>query len=66
MVAPVGHPVVKQFAEQWRARAGDPEFQELRRAAQRIDAEYRSRRLGGVDATWTTPHLPSRRPADAD
>jgi hypothetical protein len=40
-VAPVGHPVVKQFAEQWRARAGDPGFQELRRAAQRIDAEYR-------------------------
>jgi hypothetical protein len=40
-VAPVGHPVVKQFAEQWRARAGDPEFQEVRRAAQRIDAAYR-------------------------
>jgi hypothetical protein len=40
-VAPVGHPVVKQFAERWRARASDPEFQEVRRAAQRIDAEYR-------------------------
>jgi hypothetical protein len=25
-VAPVGHPVVKQFAEQWRARDGDTEF----------------------------------------
>jgi len=40
-VAPVGHPVVKQFAEQWQARAGDPEFQEVSRAAQSIDAEYR-------------------------
>ena len=40
-VAPIGHPVAGQFAEQWRARAGDPEFQELCRAAQRIDAEYR-------------------------
>jgi len=40
-VAPVGHPVVKQFAEQWRARAGDAEFAEVRRAAQVIDAEYR-------------------------
>jgi len=40
-VAPVGHPVVKGFAEQWRARAGDAEFQEVRRAAERIDARYR-------------------------
>jgi len=40
-VAPVGHPVVKQFAERWRARDGDAEFQEVRRTAQRIDAEYR-------------------------
>ena len=40
-VAPVGHPVVKQFAEQWRARADDPEFREVSRTAQRIDAEYR-------------------------
>ena len=30
-----------QFAEQWRARAGDAEFEEVRRAAQMIDAEYR-------------------------
>jgi hypothetical protein len=30
-VAPVGHPVVKQFAEQWRARDGDAEFQEVSR-----------------------------------
>jgi len=29
------------LAEQGRARAGDPEFAEVRRAAQRIDAEYR-------------------------
>ena len=41
-VAPVGHPVVKDFAEQWQARAGDAEFQEVSRAAQRIDAEYRN------------------------
>jgi hypothetical protein len=40
-VAPVSHPVVKQFAGQWRARMGDPEFQEVRQAAQRIDTEYR-------------------------
>jgi len=40
-VAPVDHPVVKQFADQWRTRADDPEFQEVRRAAQMIDAEYR-------------------------
>lgn len=40
-VAPVDHPVVKQFAELWRARSGDEEFQEVSRAAQRIDAEYR-------------------------
>jgi hypothetical protein len=40
-VAPVDHPVVKQFAEQWRTRAGDAEFAEVRRAAQMIDAEYR-------------------------
>jgi hypothetical protein len=40
-VAPVGHPVAGAFAEQWRARADDPEFGEVRRAAQRIDAEYR-------------------------
>jgi hypothetical protein len=40
-VAPVDHPVTKAFAEQWQARAGDPEFRELSRAAQLIDAEYR-------------------------
>jgi hypothetical protein len=40
-VAPVDHPVAKQFAEQWRTRAGDAEFEEVRRAAQMIDAEYR-------------------------
>jgi hypothetical protein len=33
--------VVKQFAEQWRTRADDPEFQQVSRAAQRIDTEYR-------------------------
>jgi hypothetical protein len=41
-VAPVGHPVVKRFADQWRARDGDPEFLAVRQAAQRIDAEYRA------------------------
>ena len=40
-VVPVGHPVVKDFAEQWQARDGDPEFQEVSRAAQRIHAQYR-------------------------
>jgi len=40
-VAPVGHPVRGQLAGQWRTRGSDPEFQEVRRAAQRIDAEYR-------------------------
>ena len=40
-VAPVDHPVAGRFAEQWRARAGDPEFAEVSRAAQMIDAEYR-------------------------
>jgi hypothetical protein len=40
-VAPVDHPVAGQFAEQWRTRAADPEFEEVRRAAQTIDAEYR-------------------------
>ncbi len=40
-VAPVDHPVVKQFAEQWRTAASDAEFAEVRRAAQMIDAEYR-------------------------
>ena len=41
-VAPVGHPVVKDFAEQWRTRADNAEFQAVRRAAERIDAEYRT------------------------
>ena len=40
-VAPVYHPVHGKFAEQRRARADDAEFQEVRRAAQMIDAEYR-------------------------
>jgi hypothetical protein len=40
-VAPVDHPVTGQFAGQWRARADDAEFQQVRRAAQMIDAEYR-------------------------
>jgi len=36
-VAPVDYPV----AGQWRTRAGDAEFEEVRRAAQMIDAQYR-------------------------
>lgn len=40
-VAPVGHPAVRQFAELWRNRADDPEFQEMSRVARLIDAEYR-------------------------
>jgi hypothetical protein len=39
--APVDHPVHRQFAGQWRTAAGDAEFQEVRRAAQMIDAQYR-------------------------
>ena len=39
-VVPVGHPVVKDFAEEWQARDGDPEFQEVSRAAQRIHAAH--------------------------
>jgi hypothetical protein len=41
-VAPVDHPVTGQFAEQWQARAGDAEFTEVARAAQLIDARYRT------------------------
>jgi hypothetical protein len=40
-VAPVDHPVRAQFAEQWRTRADDAQFEEVGRAAQRIDAEHR-------------------------
>ena len=39
--APVDHAVAGQVAEQWRTAAGDAEFQEVRRAAQLIDAGYR-------------------------
>jgi hypothetical protein len=41
-VAPIGHPMNKRVAERWQARADDPEFGELSRAAQRTDAEYRA------------------------
>jgi hypothetical protein len=40
-VAPVDHTVAEQIAGQWRTGAGDAEFEEVRRAAQMIDAEYR-------------------------
>ena len=40
-VAPVDHPVAGHFAKQWRTRGSDAAFQEVRRAAQRIDAEDR-------------------------
>src|SRR5258707_6815020 len=40
--APVDHhAVAEQVAEQWRTAAGDGEFEEVRRAAQIIDAGYR-------------------------
>jgi hypothetical protein len=39
--APVDHTVAGQVAEQWRTAAGDAEFEEVRRAAQLIDAGYR-------------------------
>jgi hypothetical protein len=54
-VAPVDHPVVKQFAEQWRARADDPEFEEVAGQPRGSMRNTGSRRPGGVDATWTTP-----------
>jgi hypothetical protein len=40
-VAPVDHAVAEQVAGQWRTGAGDAEFEEVRRAAQMIDAGYR-------------------------
>lgn len=41
-VAPVGHSGRGEFAERWRTRGSDLEFQEVQRAAHRIDAEYRT------------------------
>lgn len=52
--APVGHPVVKQFAGLWPDRADDPEFQEMSRVARLIDAEYRKSTPWWGDSTWTT------------
>jgi hypothetical protein len=40
-VAPVDAAVAERIAGQWRTGAGDAEFEEVRRAAQMIDAEYR-------------------------
>jgi hypothetical protein len=40
-VAPVDRAVAEQVAEQWRTGSGDLEFEEVRRAAQMIDAGYR-------------------------
>ena len=39
--APVDRAVAGQVAGQWRTAAGDAEFEEVRRAAQMIDAGYR-------------------------
>lgn len=39
--APVDHAVAEQVAEQWRTAAGDTELEEVRRAAQMIDAGHR-------------------------
>jgi hypothetical protein len=58
-VPPVDHPVHGQFAGQWRARAGDAEFQEVRRAAQMIDAEYIAGRTAPPRSS------PSERPGPA-
>jgi hypothetical protein len=41
-VAPVDHAVAEQVAERWRHGAGDAEFEQVRRAAQNIDAGYRN------------------------
>jgi hypothetical protein len=56
-VAPVGHPLSQRVARRWRARAGDPEFGEVRRAAQRIDAEYRASTPWWGRCDLDTPHL---------
>ena len=40
-VAPVEEAVAVQVAERWRTGAGDAEFEEVRRTARMIDAEYR-------------------------
>jgi hypothetical protein len=53
--APVDHPVVKQFAGQWQARADDPEFQEVSRQRGGSMPNTGDRRPGGAGATWTTP-----------
>jgi hypothetical protein len=39
--APVDHAIAEQVAQQWRTATGDAEFEEVRLAAQMIDAEYR-------------------------
>jgi hypothetical protein len=40
-VAPAEQAVAVQVAERWRAGTGDAEFEEVRRTARVIDAEYR-------------------------
>ena len=40
-VAPVEEAVAVEVAERWRTGAGDAEFEEVRRTARMIDAEYR-------------------------
>jgi hypothetical protein len=40
-VAPVEEAVAVQVTERWRTGAGDAEFEEVRRTARMIDAEYR-------------------------
>jgi hypothetical protein len=40
--APTGRVVAGQVAGQWRAGAGDAEFEEVRQAARMIDAKYRA------------------------
>jgi hypothetical protein len=41
-VAPVDQVIAEQVAEKWKHGAGDAQFEELRGAAQKIDAKYRS------------------------
>lgn len=41
-VAPVERAVAEEIAEQWRGAVGDAEFEDVRRTARRIDAEYRA------------------------
>jgi hypothetical protein len=54
------------FAEQWQARAGDPESRRCAGQRRGSTRNTGSRRPGGSMRLGRRPHLPSRRPARAD